>query len=99
MFRCGICGEEFNSSRELVGHDAGHIVRPVTEEPLVMVLNLPDGVTEGRYAAAEAFADGIKELRAAHPGKKFQYVPFTYKSGYLTAMLAIAEPEGRDIDV
>lgn len=97
MFKCGICGKEFETSSKLTSHDAGHIVRPVSQNPLTLMLTLPDGVSAGRWAAAEAFTEGVQELRETYPGRIFQYVPFTYSDGYLTAMLAIANPESGEM--
>ncbi len=92
---CGICGEEFVSPSQLESHWAGHAVRPVKENPLSYLLVLPDGITSGRFEAAEAFADAYAELRKKHPCTRFDYFPFAYKTdsegkeSALTAILAI----------
>ena len=92
-FTCEICGKKFETGEELDGHDAGHIVRPVSKNPLMAMMTLPDGISEGRWESADAFSEGVKELYEKYPHRTFQFVPFTYKNGYLTAMLAIAGPQ------
>jgi hypothetical protein len=68
----------------------------VREEPLTLILKLPDGCTPGRWEAAEAFAEINAEMCKQYPGKTFQLLPFsydTYKDGTspaLNAVLAIA---------
>ena len=68
----------------------------VRDEPLTLMLKLPDGCTPGRWEAAEAFAEVIAEMRNRHPDKTFQLLPFNYdtqKDGAnpaISAMLAIA---------
>ena len=95
MNECGICGKECAGLSELADHYASHAVRPVKENPLSYLLVLPDGVTEGRHEAAEAFADAYLELRCLHPDKRFDYFPFAYKIDHgikesaLTAILAV----------
>jgi len=97
MHKCDICGDTFNRRTELDSHDAGHTVRPVSASPLSYLLCLPDGVTPGRYKAAEAFAGAFAELATAHPGQKFNFFPFSYAVGghggdtALDAILAIAQ--------
>lgn len=46
---------------------------------LTLLVKLPDGCTEGRYEAAEAFARSFAEIAEKWPNKKFQYVPFNYR--------------------
>ncbi len=91
-FKCEICGKKFNEGRTLDIHDMEHNVRPVSKVPLTVILRLPDGITQGKWAAAEAFSDCIRELREMYPGRRFQYVPFRYECDSLTAILAIANP-------
>ena len=68
----------------------------VRDEPLTLMLKLPDGCTPGRWEAAEAFAEIIAEMHSRHPGKTFQLLPFSYATPSggtnpaLDAMLAIA---------
>lgn len=95
MNKCEICKDEFVTQSELASHWAGHAVRPVKEDPLSYLLVLPDGVAEGRFEAAEAFADAYAELRERHPDRRFDYFPFAYKIDHginesaLTAILAV----------
>lgn len=72
-------------------------IRVVREEPLTLLLKLPDGCTPGRWEAVEAFAEIFAEVRMRYPGKNFQRLPFsfsTYSDGTdpaLDAILAIAD--------
>ncbi len=95
MHTCDICGTEFEKRSDLTDHWDNHLVKPVSEEPLVRMLTLPDGTTPGRFEAAEKFAEGIKELREKHPDMRFQLIPFNYDNcrdgPALSAILAIAE--------
>lgn len=52
----------------------------VREEPLTLILTLPDGCTSGRWEAAEAFADILAEMNKRYPGKNFQLLPFSYNT-------------------
>lgn len=68
----------------------------VRDEPLTLMLTLPDGCTPGRWEAAEAFAEIIAEMHNRHPGKTFRLLPFSYDTPRdganpaLNAVLAIA---------
>lgn len=66
----------------------------VRDEPLTLILKLPDGCTTGRWEAAEAFAEIIAEMNNRHPGKMFQFLPFAFETSgsgsALSAMLVIA---------
>lgn len=96
MPKCEICGEEFANPMQLESHWASHAVRPVKGSSLSYLLCLPDGITSGRYEAAEAFADAFAELKQKHPDKQFNFFPFSYKTEgqgkdpALDAILAIA---------
>lgn len=92
MQKCEECGEEFRTQREWVAHCDGHHVKMVTADPLVLVIDLPDGCTPGRWEAAEAFAENVAELRRRFPGKRFQFVPVSGGAA-VDAWLAIAEDE------
>ncbi|MEK9184308.1 MAG: hypothetical protein AAB892_01095 [Patescibacteria group bacterium] len=96
MHRCDICREEFEKRSDLTDHWDNHLVKPVSDEPLVRILTLPDGITPGRFEAAEKFAEAIKELRAVYPGVQFQFIPFNYSPSRdgpaLESILAVAEP-------
>lgn len=52
----------------------------VREEPLTLLLKLPDGCTPGRWEAAKAFAEILAEVCKKHPGKNFQLLPFSYST-------------------
>jgi hypothetical protein len=80
MAKCDDCGKEFPDLDALDSHVAGHAVRKVRECPLSYLLVLPDGVTTGRWEAADAFVDAYSELREKHPQTKFNYLPFSYKT-------------------
>jgi hypothetical protein len=54
------------------------LIVKVRDEPLTLVLKLPDGCTPGRWEAAEAFGEIIAEMRRRYPGKSFQLLPFSY---------------------
>lgn len=65
----------------------------VRDEPLTLMLKLPDGCTPGRWESAEAFAEIIAEMRNRYPGKNFQLLSFSYDGTTyhaLDAVLAIA---------
>lgn len=95
MHVCEICKAEFPTVMELENHWSGHSVRPVKERPLSCLLCLPDGVTSGRYSAAEAFVDAFAELQRSHPDRQFYLLPFSYTTAEegrgpaLSAILAI----------
>ena len=71
-------------------------IAKVRDEPITLMLKLPDGCTPGRWEAAEAFAEIIAEMRKRYPGKTFQLLPFNYdtpKDGTdpaLSAVMAIS---------
>ena len=57
----------------------------ITDEDIVLVedcffLKLPNSCTPGRFEAVETFAAFTKELRGRFPKKKFQFIPFSYKT-------------------
>ena len=96
--KCEICGEEVAGGvLEMDSHWAGHAVRPVKKNPLSYLLVLPDGVTEGRYQAAEVFVDAYAELKQKHPDVQFNFFPFSFKGldggkdSALVSILAIAK--------
>lgn len=72
-------------------------VNVIQVEPLTLVLKRPDGCTSGSHEAAEAFAESIAALRKGYPGRKFQLLPFSYRTcangvdPALDAILAIAD--------
>jgi hypothetical protein len=109
MEKCEICGAEFATAMQLESHWAGHAVRPVKTSPLSYLLCLPDGITPGRYEAAEAFADAYVELSQMHLDRRFNFFPFSYKTDdggknpALNAVLAIEESpksaQGKTTDV
>ena len=71
----------------------------VQEEPLTLLLTLPDGCTPGRWEAAVSFAGIIRETKIKYSGKKFQLLPFSYDTPSdgtnpaLNAILAVVETE------
>lgn len=71
----------------------------VQKEPLVLLLNLPDGCTPGRWESAEAFSELITETRKRYPDKRFQFLPFSYDTlsdgtnPALDSILAVSETE------
>lgn len=95
--KCDICGEEVANVPAMESHWAGHAVRPMKENPLSYLLVLPDGITEGRYEAAEAFVDAYAELKQKHPEVQFNFFPFSFKGLHdegnlaLVSILAIAK--------
>ena len=109
MWKCEECGQEFPDLKAGAAHFDAHHVKTVTMDPLVLVIDLPDGCRPGRWEAARSFAESVAELRTRFPGKRFQIVPFsgrwvgdrmdpgTERFGFantaVDAWLAIAEPE------
>ena len=95
--KCEICGEEVADVSAMESHWAGHAVRPVKKDPLSYLLVLPDGITKGRYEAAEAFVDAYAELKQKHPYVQFNFFPFSFKGldggkdPALESILAIAK--------
>ncbi|GEM_PF-6978000 len=96
-FKCQECGQAFPSEAERSKHF--HIVQKVSED--VFVVLLPPGVEQGSWAAAEALAKGVTELKERCPDKKFSFVCFeeqgkksdqygTNYSGGTISLLAIA---------
>lgn len=71
-------------------------VRMVREDPLTLLLTLPDSRTLGRWEAAEMFAELAARLRKEYPNRSFTLLPFSFKSlsdgsdPALDAILAIA---------
>lgn len=69
----------------------------VHDEPLTLLLKLPDGCTPGRFEAAEAFTEIISEMQRRHPGNTFQLLPFSFCTANdginpaLDAVLAISD--------
>lgn len=96
--KCRECDAKFTENRELTNHEDTHHVLTVAREPFVMLLNLPDGCTPGRWEAADAFVQAIAELQQKHPRRNFQFLPFSFNasSGGLDAILAIAQPAERE---
>lgn len=91
--KCAECGAEFSTLLEFENHNNNaHRVLTVSKNPLIMLLNLPDGCSPGRWEAAEAFAEAIAELRQKHLGQHFQFLPFSLEAngGGLNAILAVA---------
>ena len=56
-------------------------IKVVKEYPLILLLRLSDGVSEGRWDAAENFAELFAEVRIQCPNIQFQFIPFTNKTG------------------
>ena len=54
----------------------------------IHLLQLPDGCSPGKMEAVEVFARLIDQMRFDY-GDEIQYIPFSYKDGNLTAILAI----------
>jgi hypothetical protein len=55
-------------------------IEVVREDPLVLLLRLPDGCTAGKWEAVEVFAEGWATLRQQYPDRSFQLVPFHYET-------------------
>ncbi|MCX6713955.1 MAG: hypothetical protein NTV48_02515 [Candidatus Vogelbacteria bacterium] len=55
-------------------------IEKVSDHPLVFSISLSEGVTEGRREAAEDFVEGLRDLQKLHPTKRFQHLPFQYKT-------------------
>lgn len=73
-----------------------HEITVVMPHPLMLMITLPEGCTEGRWEAAESFAGSVAKIRESYPGKTFQFIPFLFKTTRcgtdpaLAAMLAIS---------
>lgn len=67
----------------------------VSQEPLVLLLNLEGGLTPGRFEAAEGFAAVIAQAKKSYPDYDFQYVPFSFEEGRLVSLLAIGRSAKR----
>lgn len=71
-------------------------IEMVQKEPLILLLCLPAGCCPWRWEAAESFAKIIAEMKAKHPDKSFQLLPFSYATvadgidPALNSILAIA---------
>ena len=65
-------------------------MKQVFDNPLTILIQLPDGCTPGRWEAVEAFAQSVADLKNLHPDKNFQLLPFTFDDGNLSSMLAIS---------
>ncbi len=65
----------------------------VRENPIALILNLPDGCTAGRFEAAEAFVELVAEVRRRYPNTEFQYLSFSYagEQPALSTILAIGK--------
>jgi hypothetical protein len=88
--RCEHCEQEFADTEEFRNHFDP--IKIIWRDPLVLLLNLPDGCTDGRVEAATAFAKVISGVRQRYPNKEFQYIPFDREIGSFggtTALLAI----------
>ncbi len=48
--------------------------------PLTILIELPDGCDAGRFESAEAFAEAFIWLKKKYPEKKFQLLPFSYRT-------------------
>ena len=68
-------------------------IEVMNEEPLVLRLEVPDGVYKS-YAVAESIAEIMVELLRRYPERSFQFIPLQYrpdgKGTTLSQILAIA---------
>lgn len=72
------------------------LVRVVSEKDGVYMIVLPEGVTPGRWEAAEEFAKAVAILHAKAPGCAFVFTSFDYESTAefhaVKSWLAVKEP-------
>lgn len=53
-------------------------VQVLSADPLVLIIDLPDGCSPGKWEAAESFAESFAGIVVKYPGKNFQFIPFSY---------------------
>ena len=89
-YACDECGERFSSNLGVEQHF--HAIKTLNrEKPLIVLINLPDGCTPGRWEAAQEFATAIQELCRRYPHRKFAYVPFDHSEGSINSLLVIEQ--------
>lgn len=72
------------------------VLKKVREQPLVVLIDLPEGCTPGRWESAVAFGECFAELKNQYPDKKFQLLPFqyqTYENGTEPTLVSILAVE------
>ena len=95
MYKCDTCSEDFEKMSEYESHMQTHQLMHVSNDPLSYMLDL-GSACDGKFEAAKAFVEAIRQLREKHPGIKFTPLPFSYKTAggedpALYQILAVAE--------